>query len=228
MSYWISRDGQKHGPYSLEVLRRLLVEAKLGPTDLVWLEGSPEWVPLVNQAATPTTEPDGRAPQPPVALEPAYFRRFGLIPPSLHWAAVSALSLLTLGLFPLVWSIVMTSFVKKLDDGLPRTLFVAGFVANFGCNIFRVIARAQGEGVTPSVPSGLLLLVGDLLVLVGVACYITAAFRMRRTLLTYYNSIEPIGLYLSDAMTFFFGIFYLQYHLSRIAKWKKTGYLAPQ
>jgi hypothetical protein len=29
-------------------------------------------------------------------------------------------------------------------------------------------------------------------------------------------------------MTFFFGTFYLQHHFSRIAQWKKTGFLEPQ
>ena len=226
MPYWISRDGQKHGPYSLEVLRRLLAEGKLGPTDLVWLKGSAEWIPLVNHAATPTTESDSGAPQPSAAFESSYLRRFGLIPPDFHWLAVFALSVLTLGLFPLIWSIVMTSFVKKLDDdGLTRTLFIAGLVAAFGGRILRAIARSQSEGVFFDIPGGLLLCI-DLLVLGGIACYIIAAFRMRSTLVTYYNAIEPIGLRLSDTMTFFFGLYYLQYHLSRIAKWKKTGYLA--
>jgi hypothetical protein len=45
-------------------------------------------------------------------------------------------------------------------------------------------------------------------------------------MLNYYNSVEPINLQLSGAMTFFFGIFYLQYHMSRIARWKRTGVLA--
>jgi len=230
MPYWISRDGQKHGPYSLEVLQRLLAEGKLGPTDLVWLKGSPEWIPLVNPTATSTTESSGGTPQPSAAFESAYLRRFGLIPPDLHWAAVVVLSVLTLGLFHLIWSIVMASFVKKLDDDdLARTLFIASFVATFVGRVVRATGRLQSGGVTLGFPSGLLLvLVGDMLVLAGIACYITAAFRMGRSLLTYYHSIEPIGLYLSDAMTFFFGILYLQYHFSRIAKWKKTGYLAPQ
>jgi hypothetical protein len=29
-------------------------------------------------------------------------------------------------------------------------------------------------------------------------------------------------------MTFFFHIFYIQYHYERIAKWKRTGSLQPQ
>jgi len=49
---------------------------------------------------------------------------------------------------------------------------------------------------------------------------------MRRSLLNYYNTVEPIGLQLSPVMTFFFALFYFQYHFTRIANWKRTGVLA--
>jgi hypothetical protein len=42
----------------------------------------------------------------------------------------------------------------------------------------------------------------------------------------YYNSTENIGLSLSGVMTFFFSAVYLQYHINRIARWKKTGELS--
>jgi hypothetical protein len=51
---------------------------------------------------------------------------------------------------------------------------------------------------------------------------------MRSDVEEYYNGAEPINLQLSGVMTFFFAIFYLQHHFSRIAQWKKTGILAPQ
>ena len=53
-------------------------------------------------------------------------------------------------------------------------------------------------------------------------------FDMRRSMVEYYNTVEPIQLRLSSAMTFFFNLYYLQYHMSRIATWKQTGYLSPQ
>jgi len=51
-------------------------------------------------------------------------------------------------------------------------------------------------------------------------------FGMRRSLLNYYNTVEPIGLRLSGVMTFFFSVFYFQYHFTRIANWKQTGVLS--
>jgi hypothetical protein len=51
---------------------------------------------------------------------------------------------------------------------------------------------------------------------------------MRDALVEYYNTVEPINLRLSGVMTFFFSFLYFQYHFSRIANWKRTGYLLPQ
>jgi hypothetical protein len=43
----------------------------------------------------------------------------------------------------------------------------------------------------------------------------------------YYNSTENIGgLQLSGVMTFFFSTVYIQYHINRLARWKKTGVLS--
>jgi hypothetical protein len=42
----------------------------------------------------------------------------------------------------------------------------------------------------------------------------------------YYNTVENIGLSLSGGMTFFFNVIYFQYHINRIARWKKTGVLS--
>jgi len=51
-------------------------------------------------------------------------------------------------------------------------------------------------------------------------------FSIRQSMVTYYNTVEPIQLQLSGVMTFFFGMLYLQYHMSRIARWKRTGVLS--
>jgi hypothetical protein len=42
----------------------------------------------------------------------------------------------------------------------------------------------------------------------------------------YYTSTENIGLTLSSPMTFFFSTLYIQYHINRLARWKKTGVLS--
>ncbi len=70
--------------------------------------------------------------------------------------------------------------------------------------------------------------VGGLLSLVGFVLYFVAVFTMKSGLEDHYNVDEPINLQLSGVMTFFFAIFYFQYHFSRIAQWKKSGVLQPQ
>ncbi len=64
--------------------------------------------------------------------------------------------------------------------------------------------------------------------LAAIALVVVGLFQMKSDLENYYNTEEPIHLGLSGVMTFFFGIFYFQHHLSRIAQWKKTGVLQPQ
>jgi hypothetical protein len=74
-------------------------------------------------------------------------------------------------------------------------------------------------------PEVVAAVLGFFFVMIIAGMAISAFFRMRRGLLDYYNSEEPIQLKLSGVMTFFFSIYYLQYHLRRIATWKKTGQL---
>jgi hypothetical protein len=64
--------------------------------------------------------------------------------------------------------------------------------------------------------------------LITFVLFVIAEFQMKNDLEEYYNSVEPINLRLSGVMTFFFAVWYFQHHLSRIAKWKKTGVLEPQ
>ena len=98
---------------------------------------------------------------------------------------------------------------------------IAGFICIHFGNLFRITNSYSSLSHSDR---GL----GSILMLAGLVCYTVARFRIRKILFTHYNSVEPIGLRLSDVMTFFFGTMYFQYHLSRIAQWKKTGYLQLQ
>ena len=42
----VMRDGQQFGPYTLEDLNSYLAQRTLLPTDQVWWEGAPAWVPM--------------------------------------------------------------------------------------------------------------------------------------------------------------------------------------
>ena len=47
MQLYITRDGQRSGPYSLEEVNRQLAAGTLSPVDQAWSEGSPGWKPLL-------------------------------------------------------------------------------------------------------------------------------------------------------------------------------------
>ena len=48
MEIYISRDGERIGPYSLEEINRKLAAGTLIPQDLGWSESSPGWKPLLS------------------------------------------------------------------------------------------------------------------------------------------------------------------------------------
>ena len=94
--------------------------------------------------------------------------------------------------------------------------FVGGFINGFTA----AMNHGQRSPITP------------LFSLLGLGLMIAGAFTMRSDLEEYYNTTENINLRLEGAgsalLTLFFPVYYLQWHFSRIAKWKKTGVLTPQ
>jgi len=72
--YWIARDGEKHGPYPEDQVRRNYASGRVRPTDLVWTEGMADWK-AASQALGPVPPhpaPKTAAPatpyQPPAAV----------------------------------------------------------------------------------------------------------------------------------------------------------------
>lgn len=211
MKYYVQRQLQQYGPYSLEEVRRYVAQGNIVLADMARTEVMANWVPLIQligaggPVATPTpggapaavvVAPAGvvyagAAPQMAPVAPGAYVAP---MPPDFHWAAVLVLGVFTFGIFSLAWLIVECSFVKKIR---PASDFI----------LFLVL--------------GLIPVLGIVFVIVGV-------FKMRDAIQEYYNTVEPINLRLSSAMTFFFAVLYFQYHFSRIAQWKKTGFLQPQ
>ncbi|MBI4890571.1 MAG: DUF4339 domain-containing protein [Acidobacteria bacterium] len=253
MQYHISRDGKTYGPYALPDLQRMLAQGQLLPDDLAWSEGMSSWTPLkqVLSAAAPAApapapqpqaytppqaqpqprpaQPGFTPPQQPYAppqqpyAQPGAYRPptgqpyaaapagGGLVPPGMHWALVFVLALVTCGIFGLVWMFLQAGFVKKIDPASKATPLFCGYLA---------VVLLAGVFVRGSVAA---LTILPLIHLAAMVVFWMGAFSMRKSLVTYYNSVENIGLRLSGVMTFFFSVLYFQYHLARIANWKKTG-----
>lgn len=225
MNYFISRGGQQYGPYALPDLQKYLAQGSIQYSDLARTDVMSEWLPLSQLLQQPLQ------PTPLIQTQP---RGTGPIPPSLHWALVLVLGMIT-GLFTTVWMFIQAAFVKKIDPQSKATmLYTVGLIAFVGgtiiAMIFAIVLAPRFQNQDASAPAlgvglGLIMM---LVMVAGTILFIAGTFNMRSSMLRYYNTVEPINLRLSGVMTFFFNVLYFQYHFSRIAKWKETGILYPQ
>jgi hypothetical protein len=256
MNYYVARDGQTYGPYSLETVQKYLNEGTILAGDMARTDAMPNWVPL-RQLLTPPVPPQQQGfappppsypPQPPFAA-PAYppQQQPGAgavnVPPDLHWALVLLITALT-GVFSIIWAFVQSNFIRRIDPTSTATRdLIIGILAPIGGFIVFFILLITGGGLAAlsglnenSGPAAVGAIAGSIglaalmlcaLSFVGLIFHIKAIFGMKHSMERYYNTVEPINLRLSAVMTFFFNILYLQYHMSRIAEWKRTGILRP-
>jgi len=110
---------------------------------------------------------------------------------------------------------VQANWARKLIKNNKPLVLVAMYPAGI---IAVIVAGLVGGG-----DSDALAIPAGVCVIGGVIAYIMGIFSIRSAMEEYYNSTENIGLSLSGVMTFFFSAIYLQYHINRIARWKKTG-----
>ena len=217
MSYYVARGGQQYGPYSEETVRSYLGGGSLYVSDNIREESSPVWTTIGQLFQVPVATPPMMQPQAFPMQAYAVPQRGVIVPPNLHWFVVLILSITWIFVF--IWAMVQASFARKIDPSSNALwaliLWTAASIALLVFDIQLVL----GNVAQSNAPLALVCAVGVLI------CYLAGVFSIRRSMLNYYNTIEPIQLNLSGVMTFFFGIYYLQYHMSRIARWKKTGIL---
>ena len=238
--FHINRDGTSFGPYEEAEARALFAQGNIAATDLVWRDGMASWLPASQVFGAPLTPAMATAPPltgtPPASnADPRYATPSSWaapaapsampastqmpMPPKLHWALVLLFSALTFGIFALVWLFVQSIWVKKIDPTSRATWFYAGEI------VLSVIGNVLSSGDNPELGMVFVSLIFTMGSLVLLCC---GAFSMRRSMVDYFNTVEPIGLRMSGAMTFFFNLFYFQHHMTRIATWKQTGVLTPQ
>jgi hypothetical protein len=245
MKYFIQRELNEYGPYTLADLQRYIAQGSILLTDMTRSEGMTEWVPVSQvignipaPAAIPAAQPAGPiaaagggtvyggtgtvydGPASGYGMQAAAISTNGPVPTDLHWALVLLIGVFTCGLFSWAWLFVEAAYVKKIRPSSHGLLFcILGCASAFCGGIINGYLKVTTGMTNPA--NGLFSLIAIALVVVGL-------FQMKSDLEDYYNTEEPINLKLSGVMTFFFGIFYFQHHLSRIAQWKKTGVLQPQ
>jgi len=145
----------------------------------------------------------------------------GPMPPQMHWAVVLVLSWITFGLAGLIWIFKQAGFVKKIDPTSKATSMLLSSLGFMALQIVLFIVMIKSPSIAAML-SLLTMLLNVGIVIVG----LMAVFGMRKSIVRYYNTVEPIQLQLSGVMTFFFSTLYFQYHFSRIAQWKTTGKLS--
>lgn len=236
----VSRNGVSFGPYEESQATALFASGNIAPTDLVWKEGMPAWREAVEIFGVRSVPPAVRPPPisnptaaviaRPATNQPrqAYETNTGAhrqattsleqsLPPKLHWGLVLLFTVLTVGIFALVWIFIQSNWIKKLDPASNATNQFIGYVA------LLVVGQILGASDTTNLQGigGVLILCSNVLLYFGI-------FSMRRSMLNYFNNVEPIGLKLSIAYSFIFSIFYFQSKMTQIAKWRTTGILEQQ
>jgi len=218
MEYFVQRGEQRFGPYTLAEMQEYAQAGRILPTDVAKSEGLTEWIPVAQilgnipaAVAAPVTVTA------PVETVP--------LPPNLHWAILLVILIAgrVLGLlflfFNWIWSMVQANWARRLVNNNKAMVLVAMYPAGFLAGLFAV-----GIGVGGKMPG--IAALGGILIFGGLIAYVVGIFKIREAMEEYYNTKENIALTLSGVMTLFFSTIYLQYHINRIARWKRTGILS--
>lgn len=223
MNYHIKRGDQEFGPYSLADLQRYVQDGHVLPEDMAQSEGMTEWV-TVSQILgdIPASSPFSA-----VSVTAEFVQPLVPLPPNLHWSVllVRYLSELPYAIFKIfsvvsvVWMFIQANWARKLSGKNTALVLVAMEVTG-------LLSGSFLAGISVVVHMRGLAGIGTFIIFAGAICGIVAAFKIRDAMEEYYTTVENIGLSLSGAMTFFFGVIYIQYHINRIARWKKTGVLS--
>lgn len=220
MNYRIKRGDQEFGPYSLADLQRYVQDGHVSPDDMAQSEGMTEWIPVsqvLGDIPAPTVQ--SAAGFTGMEFDAAAVQQIVSLPPNLHWGWLLLLDVITRTSFNMIWAFIQANWARKLSGKNTALVLVAMYPAGMiSGGVIAVIGASSGEGAM----SGL----GSILILAGAICLIVSVFKIKDAMEEYYNTVENIGLSLSGAMTFFFSVIYIQYHINRIARWKKTGVLS--
>jgi hypothetical protein len=231
MNYFIKREEKQYGPYSLADLQKYVASGNILLTDLCRSEGLTDWVPVsqvIGNIPVPVAAPQSAqssvyggtpsysAPAGSVAPAVSYYPP----PPNLHWALVLLFTFLTCGIFSMIWLIVEGVWLKKVKPDSKGVNYLTIAVVLWVLLIVLAVAQGVATGTSGQSQPGLRGIAA--LVNIGyLVFYLIAVFALRSDIEDHFNTVEPIGLSLSGVMTFFFAVFYFQYHFTRINEMKQ-------
>jgi hypothetical protein len=166
------------------------------------------------QAEQPGTEPRAAYPPPPhvqwitlLAVEIfVAFAAFLLLPHGFGSLAAN----LTFD----VWAVYLCLWLRKLNPE---------FMSIFWCSAFIVLQLAFSIPGAPIPLNSSFTVFAASLAVFDLVLWLVTIYLIRAELHFHYNVTEPVGLYLSGAMTFFFSFLYFQYHLYKIAELRRRN-----
>lgn len=206
MNYFITRDDQRYGPYTLADLQRYVSSGEILLTDLAQSEGMSAPLPVSQIIGTISVS------QSPVFAGSASLATAYPDPPNLHWALVLLFGIVSCGLFIAAWDIVQAVWMRQVAPQSKALYYYLAYVACLVIISVLSFTAALHHVKDPLV--GFLNLAGIVVLLIG-------RFSLRNSLEKHFNEAEPMGLLLSGVMTFFFGAIYFQYHFNDIVRRKK-------
>ena len=138
-------------------------------------------------------------------------------PPDLPWWLALILGIVTFGFFFVVWDIVESAWLRRIERGSSALLLYIAVAVLY-------LIRLPGSWATVRYNLG-----GDStayshapgLGLAALILIIVARFVFRRELLTHFNGPEPLNLHLNGFWTLLFGGLYFQYKFNRINRRKR-------
>jgi len=149
----------------------------------------------------------------------------GPMPPDMQWYILLLINIVC-GLFGLYWIFKQAGFVQQIDpQSTAKKKYITGLIALIGSYVF-IFLMSVIAAMADMPALGMLSMLGMIGVLGAVVFLILAHFEMRKSIHNYYNTVEPMGINLMDTqgavLTFFFNIYFFQYHFANIAARKKA------
>lgn len=140
---------------------------------------------------------------------PPVYRGFSA-PPRMHWGIVLVLSIVTFGIFGMIWMVIQAIWVKKVTkDSKPFGWCLAYLLS---LPVLFVVAIAGGATLgymhKMDILQEFVALLRPVTRIVVFVLYLFAAYTLKGAL-----ERQPIDIPLSGVMTFFLGATYFQYHL---------------
>jgi hypothetical protein len=194
MKYFIKRDEKEYGPYSLADLQTYVQQGNVSPSDMARSEGMAEWGAVSSIIGTITVPVGGAFGAAPALAHP----RFAL-PPNMHWAVLLLLSVVTFGIFGIIWVFIQAAWVRKVREGNHAIFYL---IAYLGGTFTSGFLSARYPSFAP------------LLNLTGLGFFLAGVFSIRQDMEDYFNHEENIGMRLSGVMTFLFNTIYFQFHFN--------------